>query len=343
MVNGHIKRRDDMVEKDMKLEMVPVAGLPVIGKGKCGNVYELSKDRIIKSFNSFVLPEEVAKERDNSRRMYEMGVPTPKVFDMVSTGEGLGLIYERVTAQSLEELMRKNPSRMPEYAKAFGELGRRVHSINAGDKGFIPAGQDYQLRLEKSRNRICRLCGEQAYEEVVSLVRKIPQTTGVVHGDFHPDNVVVKDGKLILIDMADVMTGHPVFDLLGLYFLRVYKVRFRHIVECRMADVEDEKVRLKVRDILGKMQSNTFSEETAKVFWDHFIRAYLDTDDRKVIERVTRSIAGFSRLYMACMERSVGFLGDEIVDIGTEVGVRDLLEQKEELMNALDPEGFVAG
>ncbi len=331
-----------MIQKEVNLEKVPVTGLPVIGKGKCGNVYELSEDRIIKTFNSFVLPEEVEKERDNARRMHDMGVPTPQVFDIVRTGEGVGLIYERVTAPSLEKLMRQDPFHMAEYAEAFGKLGRRVHFVKAGDMGFVSAGQDYQKRLGKSKNRICRLCGEKAYEEVVSLAGAIPETAAVVHGDFHPDNVLVKDGKMILIDMADVMRGHPVYDLLGLYFLRVDKIWFQHIVEARMADVEDEKVRLKVSGIMEKMQSNTFSEDMAKVFWDSFIRAYLDTDDKSLIQKVTRIIKGYSRLYMACMERAVGFLGEEIVDIGTEVGVRDLLEHKEELMNALSPEGFFA-
>ncbi len=324
------------------LKRVSVNGLELIGKGKCGNVYTLSEDSIIKTFHSFVKPEEVEKERDNAKRMHDMGVPTPDVFDIVMTEEGLGLIYERVAAPSLEKLMREDTDRMPEYAYRFGKLGRHVHSIKAKDLGFVTAKQDYLKRLSASRERICRLCGEQAYDEVVELVKAIPDAEGVVHGDFHPDNVLVKDGKLILIDMADVMTGHPIFDLLGLYFLRVYKIRFEHTVESRMQSVADEKIRKKVSDVIEKMQSNTFSEDLADLFWSNYIRAYLDTDDSTVINAVTRSIAGFSRLYMACMERAVGFLGDEIVDIGTEEGVKALLKQKDELIHSLNFDGFAA-
>ncbi len=329
-----------MIYED-KLKNVSVTGLEAVGKGKCGNVYALSEDRIIKTFHSFIKPEEVEKERDNAKRMHDAGVPTPEVFDIVRTQEGLGLIYERVNAMSLEKLMRAEPSRMPEYAERFGKLGRHIHSIKAGGMGFITAKQDYRNRLQSSRERIIRICGPEAYDEVVKILEAIPDAEGMVHGDFHPDNVLVQDGKLILIDMADVMSGHPVFDLLGLYFLRVYKVRFQHIVESRMSSVEDERVRKKVSEVMEKMQSNTFSEEESDVFWSNFIRAYLDTDDSAVINAVTKTVEGFSRLYMVCMERSVSFLGDEIVDMGTEAGVRELLEQKDELVSSLSVDGFV--
>ncbi len=53
------------MNEDM-LEKVSIDGLELIGKGKCGNVYILSEDRIIKTFHSFVKPEEVEKERDKA-------------------------------------------------------------------------------------------------------------------------------------------------------------------------------------------------------------------------------------------------------------------------------------
>lgn len=163
---------------------------------------------------------------------------------------------------------------------------------------------------------------------------------GIVHGDFHPDNVLVRDGDLILIDMADVMTGHPIFDLLSLYFLRVNKVKLQGLVQGQMKDITDEALKEKINKILKMLQGNTFSEEVAATFWRGFMEGYLDTQDSERIDRITRCVDGYSNLYAAFSERSKGFLGEEIVKITTADGVKRLLEVKDELEGCLTETGF---
>jgi hypothetical protein len=53
-------------------------------------------------------------------------------------------------------------------------------------------------------------------EEVDTLIRindAIPEADTVVHGDYHPKNVMIQNDELVLIDMADLTTGHPLYDL----------------------------------------------------------------------------------------------------------------------------------
>ncbi len=322
------------------LEKVSVENLELIGKGKCGNVYVLSEDRVIKTFHSFVPKAAVEKEQRNARHMYDMGIPSPNVYDMVTTQEGLGLIYEKVSAPSMESLMRSEPSTFRDYSVQLGKLCRHVHSINAKGVGFISAKEEFLGRLELSRGRICAVSGEEACNVIEQLIRAIPDTNGIVHGDFHPDNVLVKDGNPILIDMADIMTGHPVFDLLSLYFLRVRKIKLQELINSQMECMEDEAVKQKIRTIVERMQSNTFSQEQAKVFWRGFMEGYLDTQDTELIDRITHYIDGYSYIYAAFTERSKGFLGDEIVNISTADGARVLMERKDELLGCFEDKSF---
>ena len=41
----------------------------------------------------------------------------------------------------------------------------------------------------------------------------IPESDTVVHGDFHSKNVMIRNGELVLVDMANLTTGHPLYDL----------------------------------------------------------------------------------------------------------------------------------
>ncbi len=323
------------------MEKISVKNLEMIGKGKCGNVYSLSDDKVIKTFHSFIPAEAVEKEQRNSRHMYDMGVPTPNVFDIVSTEEGLGLIYEKISAPSLEKLMRAEPDKLKEYSVRLGKLGRHVHSIQAPEGTFIPAKKEFLNRLDMSRADIIAAAGEDACRQIEELIRAVPDTTGIVHGDFHPDNVLVKDGKLILIDMADVMEGHPIFDLLSLYFLRVNKVKMQNLIKSEAEQITDASLKEKIRKTMAMLQSNTFSEEMAAVFWRGYMEGYLDTEDGRQIEGITRIIDDYSNLYEVFSERSKGFLGQKIVDIMTADGVKRLLKVKDEMKGCLDKDGFV--
>jgi aminoglycoside phosphotransferase (APT) family kinase protein len=52
-------------------------------------------------------------------------------------------------------------------------------------------------------------------EQLLRLLESIPDRNTLIHGDYHPNNIMVKDGELIMIDLGDFSIGHPVFDFLA--------------------------------------------------------------------------------------------------------------------------------
>lgn len=47
------------------------------------------------------------------------------------------------------------------------------------------------------------------------MIDTIPDRTTMVHCDFHAGNVMYQEGQIVVIDMADIGYGHPIFDLAG--------------------------------------------------------------------------------------------------------------------------------
>ena len=58
---------------------------------------------------------------------------------------------------------------------------------------------------------------ENIIAKVTDLIVKMKDDNHIVHGDIHMKNVLVENGKMILIDMETLSTGNAVFDLQGLY------------------------------------------------------------------------------------------------------------------------------
>ena len=56
------------------------------------------------------------------------------------------------------------------------------------------------------------------YGTVYELIANIPDRDTFIHCDCHVGNIMVRNDELILIDMADVGRGHPLFDIGAEYY-----------------------------------------------------------------------------------------------------------------------------
>lgn len=101
--------------------------------------------------------------------------------------------------------------------KAFREVSvEGCEMIGKGGHGTV-----YRL----DGDTIVKLYGEnEPFDEIereVSYSKKafvygIPDSNKFVHGDIHPKNIMLQDGKLLFIDMADLTYGHSIFDYAGI-------------------------------------------------------------------------------------------------------------------------------
>ena len=115
-------------------------------------------------------------------------------------------------------------------------------------------------------------------EEVDTLLRineAIPESDTVVHGDFHPKNVMIQNGEPVLIDMADLTTGHPLYDL--------GSMALSHQIP------SDERI----EDITG------MKAEAVRRLWQLFLVHYLETDDPRTIELFVKKVSVVGLMKMA--------------------------------------------
>ena len=85
------------------------------------------------------------------------------------------------------------------------------------------------------------------------LIDEIPEQNTFIHGDFHPGNIMVADGELVLIDMTDASVGNPIIDLLGSY--QIMKL-------------------LSMKRPEGGMRYTGIQNDLLEKMWNIFIRSY---------------------------------------------------------------------
>ena len=72
--------------------------------------------------------EKVEQEFYAARTAFEIGLPTPQMYEMVRDGEDHGYLCENIAGKkSFSRLCADDPERIPEFAAQMAELGHKLH------------------------------------------------------------------------------------------------------------------------------------------------------------------------------------------------------------------------
>ena len=200
------------------LKTVSVAGCEEIGRGGHGKVYRLDKERIIKVYHDNSPLSLIEKEREYAKNAFVNGVPSAIAYDIVKTEEGYGLVFEMAGAVTVSKFIMEHPDKLQEYAVKFANLLKIMNTTEADPNLYGDIRQIYLARAKHAE----RYFTEEENAQIVKMINAIPDGSGMIHGDYHPNNVMVQeDGELALVDMADISRGNALYDIGGA-FLTMY-------------------------------------------------------------------------------------------------------------------------
>ena len=264
----------ELFDVTKRLRKVSVDGCEVIGQGGNGTVYRIDRETIIKVYNPGTSMEKIALEKKFAREAFKNGIPTAISFDTVEVGDRYGIVFELLNATTVGRAISDEPDRIKEYGTKMGQLLRILHTTD------VPSGTLPTIR-EKVAGWIDYMEAHYLEAEDAALLRNvlsaIPERNTILHCDFHEGNVMVQDGELILIDLDDICTGHPVFDLVFNYM--------GHVIAAQSMPQVIEK-------------SMQLSPENALKTRETMLKTYFGTDDKEALAKYDQVIGAFSTFVM---------------------------------------------
>ncbi|MBQ8966922.1 phosphotransferase [Ruminococcus sp.] len=202
----------ELLDVQKKLREISVEGCEVVGKGGNGTVYRLDDDKIVKVYRSQSL-DAVKREQAFARTALINGVPSVIPYDTVRCGEYYGVVFEMLRSDTLGHAISGDPEHMDEYVERYVALAKELHSTHI-PKGAIPDVRDL---LRHRIDNLDRWCSEEERSVLRGIVDAMPECDTLLHNDLHPGNIMLQDGELLLIDMAEVTVGPRAFDLAAIY------------------------------------------------------------------------------------------------------------------------------
>lgn len=181
-------------------------GFP-LATGHTAEVHAWNEGQVLKLFREWFPLRAIEHEARVARVVHAAGLPVPAVGDIVEVAGRHGIVYERVVGPSMLELLTSRPWRLFAYARLLAELQAKLHDLAA------PEGVPSQHRRMEEKIRGAPTLPPNLSEAALKMLRDLPEGNRLCHGDFHPGNVLMTAGRLVLIDWIDATCGNPISDV----------------------------------------------------------------------------------------------------------------------------------
>ena len=201
----------DIIHIKKVLRTISIDGCELIGKGGHGAVYRLDTDTIIKVYEKTEPLDEIEREIEYARNAFVCGIPTAIAYDVVKCGESYGTVFELINSDTFAHVLSTQPEKYDEYSKKYIELIHTLHTTEADTSRLSNIKDLYNKWADDMLEYLSR----DEVDLLHAIINSVEERKTFVHGDIHPKNVMVQNGELLFIDMADLTYGHPVFDYGG--------------------------------------------------------------------------------------------------------------------------------
>lgn len=162
--------------------------------------------------------EDVEREFQISKAVYDAGIPCPKPIRLVTDGQLFGAEYEVIkNKRSYTRIISEEPDQLEPLSIKFARLGKKIHETPANTEVFPDMKDIMRPWIEKSE-----CISDPLRKRLLDTLESLPSPKTCLHGDFHIGNIITNGEKDYWIDLGDFAWGAPEWDLSMSFYLAYY-------------------------------------------------------------------------------------------------------------------------
>ena len=299
----------DIIEIKKAFREMSVEGCEIIGQGGHGTVYRINDDTILKLYSEKEPLSGIEREIQYARNAFVAGIPTAIPFEVVKCGSRYGSVFELIKADTLGNVLNQNPDQYDVYSKKYVEMINTLHTTEA-DTGRL---SNIKSRYNQWTDDMADVLTAEEIGLLHEIINSVPDRNTFVHGDIHTKNVMVQNGELILIDMADMTYGHPIFDYAGM--------ALTHVIASRAPE--------RAVQILG------IDQKTAFHLWDDLVKARFGALGEEGMKQINGLLLAFGMLKFTVAAAVNKNNGRELTETLIKVSRENFFPSAEKLIGAV--------
>lgn len=233
------------------------------GEGGTAQAYTHKNGRTLaKLYNPGFEADRAREEFLTARTVFELGIPTPEPYRMVTDGERSGAEYELIKGKrSFARIISQEPERIEDISLTFARMAKELHAKEA-DTTTLKSMKEQVRRFYQTTD----LVPETYRQKALQFIDQVPEAATCLHGDLQIGNIITDGKRTLWIDVGEFGYGVSEWDL-GMLWTMAH----------RMGDQRAE--------FLFHINHETFLAH-----WDIFFPAYLGTSDPQAIDEATKRL-----------------------------------------------------
>jgi aminoglycoside phosphotransferase (APT) family kinase protein len=178
----------------------------LVGEGREAEIFEWDEGRVLRLMRDPDREESMHRSVAAMAAARASGAPVPEVFEEVTLDGRPGVVMSRVDGDDLFAEISRRPWRFVGYALELGVVHARLHDA--------VAPPSLMTQRELSTSRIERVDLDRDLRELaLATLTRLPDGDRVLHGDFHPGNVLVTTTGPVVIDWTNAARGDAAADV----------------------------------------------------------------------------------------------------------------------------------
>jgi uncharacterized protein (TIGR02172 family) len=177
---------------------------PMIAKGRTAEVFARGDEQVLKLFLEGFPAAVVQREAQVTEAVHKAGLPVPAVEGVVEVDGRVGIVFERVEGPTMLEDMMNRPWKLAPYAQIMAELQAEMHSREIATLPSLREDLEEVIQNQAGMP-------DNVRHALVDALR-LPDGNSVLHGDFHPENIIISSRGPVIIDWMDAKRGNPLAD-----------------------------------------------------------------------------------------------------------------------------------
>lgn len=201
-------------------KLLNMADLVQSGEGANGASYDLVSDpsMMVKLYNEGYDTSTIFTELDAARKVYELGIPSPKPGELVTDGVRYGIMFRRIVGKrSYSRMLADEPERYDEFAREFARYCKMIHTTECPEDMFPDAKPQFLHLLQADK-----VFNDHQKAVMADFIKSMPDSNTALHGDMHMGNAISTlpfgaplstPHDVYFIDLGYFAHGCPLLDL----------------------------------------------------------------------------------------------------------------------------------
>jgi hypothetical protein len=181
-------------------------GLVKIAEGREAEMFALDDERVLRLYRGDVPEPWIERAIAGAEAAARAGIRVPCILGRDQVDGRAGVIMERIPGVDLLTEVGRKPWKVRSTGSICGRLHARINQA--------PAPAELESNHSRFRRIISGLAGAPEHYKAAAFAAldALPEGDRLCHGDFHPANVMWKDGEPVVIDWSNAARSSPEAD-----------------------------------------------------------------------------------------------------------------------------------